>query len=321
MEPILAAEEHRLNLFPIRYDGAWQRYLTARAAFWVPGEIDFSSDLTHWKGLTDEERHYLSYVLAFFAQADGIVADNLVNRFAAEVQVREIQCFYDLQRTIENIHSETYSLLLETLIEDTDERNRLLHAVDHVESVAAKAKWAQTWLVSQENFATRPLAFAVVEGIFFSGSFASIFWIKQRGILPGLCMSNTLIARDEGMHQEFATYVFRELLETKLDKETVYALVGEAVDLEVQFITEALPCSMIGMNAESMTEYIRFVADRLLTEIQVPPLYGARNPFPFMELLGLEGKTNFFEARVPDYQRSGSRTDSSRYQFSLESDF
>lgn len=319
-EPILSPGK-RLSLFPIQYEGVWQRYLTARSALWLPAEIDLSADLEHWKQLTENERNFLSYTLAFFAQADGIVADNLVERFINEIQVREIQVFYSFQSFMENVHNETYSLLLETLITDTDERARLLNAAEHVASVRDKAQWAMKWLSSERSFATRLLAFATVEGIFFSGSFASIFWIKQRGVLPGVCMSNTLIARDEGLHQEFATYMYRELLNEKLPHCVVYELIDEAVALETAFIVEALPCALIGINSDSMSEYIRFVADRLLTEVQVPPRYNAKNPFVFMEAIGMEGKTNFFENRNPDYRLSTGTNAEGRYDFDLDSEF
>lgn len=322
MEPLLQPEEARLNLLPIRHPDLWHKYKEAFAAFWTPGEVDLSKDPDDWKTLAVEEKHFLSYVLAFFSQADGIVTDNLADRFSSEVQYREAKCFYGFQMAMENVHNEMYSLLIESLIPDASERDKLLHAIEHIPCVAKKARWAQRWMTSSESFATRLIAFAVVEGIFFSGSFCSIFWIKQRGILPGLCASNTLIARDEGMHQRFATTLYRDHVRSKLPVETVHEIVRDAVAHEVEFCCEALPVSMIGMNAEDMAEYIRFVADRLLSELDVPMLYHAKCPFDFMKTLGAHLKTNFFEERVTEYQKVGAvinATDS--YVFDTDADF
>ena len=319
-ELLLRAEEHRLQLFPIRYPSIWERYKRALANFWVAGEVDLSKDPDDWAALSDGERHFVSHVLAFFAAADGIVNDNLAERFGREVQVREAKCFYDLQKTMENVHSEMYSLLIETLVEGADERDRLLHAVERVPCVARKAQWAQSWIDSPTaTFATRLVAFAVVEGIFFSGSFCAIFWLKKRGRMPGLCVSNSLIARDEGMHQEFATHLYATHLSHKLSEETVHALVGEAVEHEVAFCRDALPVSLLGMNADDMATYIRFVADRLLTELGVRKLYHAANPFDWMELLSLENKTNFFEHRSSEYRKAGARAEG--HAFGVDDDF
>lgn len=307
-EVLLAEEERRTNLFPIRHPAAWARYKQALACLWVPGEVDLSHDKEHWRDkLNADERHFLSHVLAFFANADGIVNENLAERFSREVAPYEVKCFYDLQKMIENIHSEMYSLLIDTYIDDEAERDRLFHALDHVPCVAKKAEWARRWIESQESFATRLIAFAVVEGIFFSGSFCAIFWLKRRGIMPGLCVSNTLIARDEGMHQDFAAFLYAEMLQETLEEDKVQQIVDEAVELEAEFCTSALPVSLIGMNAGDMIQYIRFVADRLLTQLRVPKLYHVTNPFDWMELIALENKTNFFEQRVSEYQKAGAR--------------
>ena len=308
-EPLLAPEEHRLNILPIRHPHAWEWYERARAAYWVPGEVDLSQDVADWKALTDPERHFLSMVLAFFASADGIVSDNLAERFGREVQVREVQAFYDFQKTMENIHNEMYGLLIETYLStDASERERLFAAVQRIECIRRKAEWAQRWISDPtSSFAARLVAFAVVEGVFFSGSFCAIFWIKRRGVLPGLCTSNHLIARDEGMHQEFAAFLYTTMVANRLAEEEVHRIVGEAVELERAFCCEALPVSMIGMNADQMAQYIRFVADRLLVQLGVSKLYHAANPFDWMDLIALRGKTNFFEHRVTEYQKAGAR--------------
>ena len=319
MTRLLDPQEHRLQLFPLRHDDLWRRYKRALASFWVAGEVDLSKDGADWKKLTDGERHFVSHVLAFFAAADGIVNDNLAERFGREVQLREAKCFYDLQKTMENIHSEMYSLLIDTLIHDADERERLFHAVERVPCVAKKARWAQRWISSTEaSFAERLVAFAVVEGIFFSGSFCAIFWLKKRGLMPGLCVSNTLIARDEGMHQEFATHLYARHLEEKLEASRVHAIVRDAVEHETEFCRDALPVSLLGMNADDMASYIQFVADRLLSELGVEPIFHASNPFDWMELLALENKTNFFEHRSSEYRKSGASSD---HLFAMDDDF
>lgn len=306
-ERILQPEEKRLSIFPIRYPGLWEFYKTALASFWVAGEVDLSRDAADWKRLTDGERHFISHVLGFFASADGIVNDNLAERFSAEVTIREAKCFYDLQKTMENVHNEMYSLLIATLIDDPEERDRLLHASETIPCVREKARWAERWITSQESFPVRLIAFAVVEGIFFSGSFCAIFWLKKRGLMPGLCVSNTLISRDEGLHQRFATSLYSQMIDDKLDERTVHTIVRDAVQHEVTFCTDALPVSLVGMNADDMTEYIRFVADRLLSELGVSKLYNASNPFDWMEYISLENKTNFFEHRVSEYQKTGAK--------------
>lgn len=319
-EKLLSRDERRTTLFPIRCADVWDHYQRAKACFWVPGEVDLSADVNDWKKLTDNERFFLSRVLAFFASADGIVNDNLCDRFGREVQLREAKFFYDFQKTIENVHSEMYSLLIDTLVEDPVQKDTLFHAVEHIPCVQKKAEWAEKWIHSDTaSFAERLIAFAVVEGVFFSGSFCAIFWVKKRGLLPGLCHSNALIARDEGMHQQFATFLYREYLTHKLDESRIQEIVRDAVDHEVAFCTDALPVKLIGMNCQDMTQYIRFVADRLLTELNVSKLYHVTNPFDWMDLLCLENKTNFFEHRVAEYQKVGAIA--SREAFSTDADF
>lgn len=322
METILNPEESRTNLFPIRFPTVWERYKKAVSAFWVVGEVDLSKDVEHWERLTKDEKHFISMVLAFFANSDGIVNDNLAERFGREVTIREAKCFYDMQKLIENVHNEMYSLLIQTYIQDEEHRNKLFNATQNYECVAAKAQWAQRWIHDENaSFAERLVAFAVVEGIFFSGSFCAIFWLKQRQIMPGLCASNTLIARDEGMHQEFATHMYSKLLQTKLTEECVHEIVKDAVKHEKTFICEALPVSLIGMNAHDMSQYIEFVADRLLLSLGHSQVYFSKCPFEFMTLQGIEGKTNFFEHRVTEYQKHGARRLSESHVFSTTADF
>ena len=322
-ELLLRPEEKRFNLFPIRYPEVWERYKTAFSAFWTVGEVDLSRDLADWARLTADERHFVSMVLAFFASSDGIVNDNLAERFGREVCLREAKCFYDFQKTMENVHNEMYSLLIQTYIADEAERDRLFHAIDHVPCVARKAEWALRWIESTDaTFAERLVAFAVVEGVFFSGSFCAIFWLKERGILPGLCASNTLIARDEGMHQEFAAHLYRDMLAHKLTDERVHTIVGDAVAHETEFICEALPVSLIGMNAADMSTYIRFVADRLLVQLGHPKLFHAACPFEFMLTQGLSSKANFFESRETSYQKAGARARPGEdHTFGLDAEF
>ena len=323
MEVLLRPEEKRYVLEPIRHPKVWEFYERAEACLWVAGEVDLSHDLKDWtEKLTDDERHFVSHVLAFFAASDGIVNENLAERFGREVQLLEAKFFYDLQKMIENVHSRMYSRLITTYIRDPAERTRLLEAIDTIPCVQRKAEWALKWIASSDSFATRLVAFAVVEGIFFSGSFCAIFWLKKRGLMPGLCHSNELISRDEGMHQDFAAHLYAHMIEQKLDESVVHALVGSAVDEEVHFCTEALPVDLIGMNARDMAQYIRFVADRLLTQLGVSKLYRASNPFDWMELISLEGKTNFFERRVGEYQKAGAGgTAEGAHEFSTDADF
>ena len=318
MEPLLAPNRDRFVLFPIQHPDVWDMYKRAEASFWTAQEIDLAHDVVDWEKLTADEKHFVSHVLAFFAASDGIVNENLCARFATEVQLPEARCFYGFQIAMENIHSETYSLLIDTYVRDPDERARLFRAIETVPCVKKKAEWALRWIAESARFAERLVAFAVVEGIFFSGSFCAIFWLKKRGLMPGLTFSNELIARDEGLHCEFACLLYAKLQE-KLPDEVVHAIVRDAVAHEKEFLLEALPVDLIGMNAGTMAEYIEFVADRLLAALGAPKLYGTANPFDWMELISLQGKTNFFEKRVGEYQKAGVMGGAN--EFALDSEF
>ncbi|KAK9710053.1 Ribonucleotide-diphosphate reductase (RNR), small subunit [Basidiobolus ranarum] len=321
-EPLLKLNPRRFVLFPIRYHDVWQMYKKAEASIWTAEEVDLSKDMTDWENLNDGERHFISHVLAFFAASDGIVNENLVERFSDEVQIPEARFFYGFQIMIENIHSEMYSLLIDTYIKEPVERERLFNAIETVPCITKKAEWALKWISDRESpFALRLVAFAAVEGIFFSGSFASIFWMKKRGLMPGLTFSNELISRDEGLHTDFACLLF-SLLKKRPSVETVTAIITEAVSIEQEFLTDALPVALIGMNAKLMGQYIEFVADRLLVALDCPKVYEVENPFDFMDLISLQGKTNFFEKRVSDYQKAGVLTSAKdEGVFSLDADF
>lgn len=306
-EPICQTDEDgsRFSLFPIEYPDLWNMYKKHVASFWTADEIDLSADLTDWhERLTDNERHFISMVLAFFAGADGIVVENLAERFCRDVTVPEARCFYGFQMAMESIHQETYCLLIDTYITDPKARETLFSAHRTVPSVKRKAKWAEQYIGSDASFAERLVAFAAVEGIFFSGSFCAIFWLKKRGLMPGLTFSNELISRDEGLHCSFACQLYSKL-KRRLPEETIHRIIGEAVEVEKGFICDALPVSLIGMNSSLMGQYIEFVADRMLLDLGHRPLYGTKNPFDWMDMISLEGKTNFFEKRVAEYQKSG----------------
>jgi ribonucleoside-diphosphate reductase beta chain len=320
-EVLLKENKDRFVLLPIKYPELWEMYKKTEASFWTAEEIDLSDDQKHWDGLNDGERHFISHVLAFFAASDGIVNENLAVNFMSEVQLPEARCFYGFQIMMENIHSETYALLIDSYIKDPVEKDRLFHAIETVPCVKRKAEWALRW-IDGGSFAERLVAFAAVEGIFFSGSFCSIFWLKKRGLMPGLTFSNELISRDEGMHCEFACLLYR-MLENKLSEEAVQGIIRDAVEIEKEFITDALPVALIGMNAKLMSQYIEFVADRWLVELGYSKVYNATNPFDFMEMISLQGKTNFFEKRVGDYQKSGvlTSTEDKASAFSLDDDF
>ncbi|ORY05845.1 reductase M2 polypeptide variant 3d [Basidiobolus meristosporus CBS 931.73] len=322
-EPLLKPNPRRFVLFPIRYHDVWQMYKKAEASIWTAEEVDLSKDMTDWEKLNDGERHFISHVLAFFAASDGIVNENLVERFSDEVQIPEARFFYGFQIMIENIHSEMYSLLIDTYIKDPQERDKLFNAIETIPCITKKADWAMKWISDRDStFAMRLVAFAAVEGIFFSGSFASIFWLKKRGLMPGLTFSNELISRDEGLHTDFACLLF-SLLRKKPSVEKVTAIITEAVVIEQEFLTDALPVALIGMNAKLMGQYIEFVADRLLVALGCPKVYEVENPFDFMDLISLQGKTNFFEKRVSDYQKSGVMNSSKGEDsaFTLDADF
>merc|ERR1712193_561385 len=323
-EPLLAENPRRFVILPIQYGDIWQMYKKAQASFWTAEEVNLEYDLIDWNKLKDDERFFISHVLAFFAASDGIVNENLVERFLQEVQIPEARCFYGFQVAIENIHSEMYSLLIDTLIKEREEKERLFNAIETVPAVQKKAQWALRWIGGDGDaaatYAERIVAFASVEGIFFSGSFAAIFWLKKRGLMPGLTFSNELISRDEGLHTDFACLMFRHLVD-KPSQERIYEIVCNAVDIEIEFLTEALPVALIGMNSVLMIQYIKFVADRLLRELNCEKVYNVENPFDFMENISLEGKTNFFEKRVGEYQKMGVMNTKEESKFCLDADF
>lgn len=297
----LLCDDNRFVMFPIKYDDVWQMYKKALESFWRAEEVDLSKDLKDWATLNADEKHFVSMILAFFAASDGIVLENLAVRFMDDVKNSEVRAFYGFQIAMENIHSEMYSLLIDTYIKKKEDKDNLFHALDNFECIKNKGTWAMKWMNSErDSFAERLIAFAAVEGIFFSGAFCSIYWLKKRGLMPGLTFSNELISRDEALHTEFAVLLYSKL-EKKLSQERVYEIITEAVDIEKTFITEALPCRLIGMNSTLMGQYIEFVADRLLLQLGCAKYYNTPNPFSFMELISLEGKTNFFEKRVGEY--------------------
>ncbi len=320
-EPILKDNPGRFVIFPIQYHDIWDFYKKSEASFWTAEEIDLAADLDDWENkLNDDERHFIKHVLAFFAASDGIVNENLAENFLSEVQYPEAKFFYGFQVMMENIHSETYSLLIDTYIKDPVEKDKLFNAIDTLDCVKKKAEWALNW-IDNGSFAERLIAFAAVEGIFFSGSFCSIFWLKKRGLMPGLSFSNELISRDEGMHCDFACLLYQKHLINKLPKETVQKIITDAVEIEKEFVTDSLPVALIGMNAKLMSQYIEFVADRLLVELGNEKVYNATNPFDFMDMISLQGKTNFFEKRVAEYQKAGVANSGQGQTFSLDEDF
>ena len=320
-EPLLKKNPHRFVILPIKYDDIWQMYKKAEASFWTDEEVDLSKDLVHWENLKPEEKYFISHVLAFFAASDGIVNENLVERFMQEVQIPEARCFYGFQIAIENIHSEMYSLLIDTYVRDPAEKERLFNAIETVPAVKKKAEWALNWIAADKaSYAERIIAYASVEGIFFSGSFAAIFWLKERGLMPGLTFSNELISRDEGLHTDFACLMFRHLV-NRPTEERIKEIICEAVQIETEFLTEALPVRLIGMNCHLMTVYIQYVADRLLTELECSKVFNVENPFDFMENISLDGKTNFFEKRVGEYQKAGVMNKADDRKFTLDADF
>ena len=322
-EPILTENPNRFVLFPIEHNDIWDIYKKAEASFWTAEEIDLHQDVTDWETkLNDDERYFIKHILAFFAASDGIVNENLAENFVNEVQYTEAKFFYGFQIMMENIHSETYSLLIDTYVKDETERNRLFNAIDTFDAIKEKADWALRWIESP-SFAERLIAFAAVEGIFFSGAFCSIFWMKKRGLMPGLTFSNELISRDEGMHCDFAVHLHNKHLVNKVPKERITQIITEALDIERSFITESLPVDLIGMNSRLMAQYVEFVADRLLGEMDCDPVYNVTNPFDFMDMISLEGKTNFFEKRVSDYRKAGvgETKETAQETFSFDSDF
>jgi ribonucleoside-diphosphate reductase beta chain len=304
-EPLLESNPQRFVLFPIRHDDIWRKCKQQQASMWTAEEIDLSKDKSDWNSLTDDERHFLKYVLAFFSSSDGIVLENLLTRFYQDVEIPEVRYFYSFQSAIEQVHSETYSLLIDTYIDNPEEKLSIFHAVDTFPAINAKAAWALKWIAdTNAPFSQRLVAFAIVEGVFFSGSFCSIFWLKTRALLPGLTFSNELISRDEGLHTDFACLLYSKI-KNRLPTETIHSMFQEAVSVETDFITSSLPCKLIGMNSDLMTQYIQFVADHLLNELDYPLLWNVKNPFEFMNMISLRGKTNFFEKRVGDYSLAG----------------
>jgi ribonucleoside-diphosphate reductase subunit M2 len=318
-EPLLLPDDNRFVMFPIKYQDVWHMYKKQLDCFWRAEEIDLSKDLIDWRDrLTNDERFFISSILAFFAASDGIVMENLAVRFMNDVQVSEVRAFYGMQIFMENIHSEMYSLLIETYINDAVQKDLLFRAIDTYPCIQKKAQWARRWIGdNRSSFATRLVAFAVVEGIFFSSSFASIYWIKKRGLMPGLTLSNEFISRDEALHCEFAILLYSKL-QKKLSKKKIHEIVSEAATIEKKFITESIPCKMIGMNSDLMCQYIEFVADRLVIQLGYDKIYGAANPFDFMELISIESKVNFFERTNSQYALANKTVDAG---FDLDSDF
>lgn len=315
-DAILLPTTNRFTVFPINYENLWALYKKAQMSNWTAEEVDVSNDMSDWESLSDNERHFIKYILAFFAGSDGIVFENINNNFADEVQITEARSFYAYQSHNEMVHGETYSKLLDKYIRDESEKTKLFNAITTISSIKEKAEWSMRWFDKSRPFAERLLAFACVEGVFFSGSFCAIFWLKKRGLLPGLCFSNELISRDEGLHLDFAIELFK-LLNNKPHQTIVHTIVKEAVDIEKSFITEALPCSLIGMNADKMSNYIEYVSDRLLTQAGFDKIWNTQNPFDFMENISLDGKTNFFEKRVGDY----GKIDESSTSVTFDEDF
>lgn len=317
-EPLLIEDDNRFVMFPIQHEDVWNMYKKQVDCFWRAEEVDLSKDLTDWEKLDDNERHFISMILAFFAASDGLVIENLGLRFMSEVQNSEARAFYGFQIAMENIHSQMYSMLIETYIKDREEKHKLFNALDTFECIKKKGLWAKKWISdNRSTFATRLVAFACVEGIFFSGAFCSIFWLKKRGLLPGLTFSNELISRDEALHTEFAVLLYSKL-NKKINKNRIIEIVKEAVEIEKVFITEALPCRLIGMNSQLMSQYIEFIADRLVVQLGYNKIYDSSNPFDFMELISVESKTNFFEKRVSEYALADKNSDDA---FDIHEDF
>ena len=319
-EPLLRENPGRFVMFPIQYNDIWTMYKKHEASFWTAEELDLAQDLRDWETLSNNEKHFIKHVLAFFAASDGIVLENLATRFFTEIQIPEARAFYGFQITMENIHSETYSMLIDTYITNTQEKNNLFNAISNFPSIKKKADWAMKWISSEASFAQRLVAFAAVEGIFFSGSFCAIFWMKKRSMLPGLTFSNELISRDEGLHTDFACLLYSHIV-NKLSQSQIHMIITEAIEIEKEFITEALPVELIGMNSRLMSQYIEFVADRLLVALGCEKLFRSHNPFEWMEMISMQGKTNFFEKRVSEYQKTGVMAKKDEQMFRLDVEF
>jgi len=318
IEPILIPDDNRFVMFPIQHDDIWKMYKKQVDCFWRAEEIDLTKDLKDWMTLSPDEKYYISMILAFFAASDGIVLENLATRFMSDIQISEARAFYGFHIAMENIHSETYSLLIETYIKDVEEKTKLLNAIENFPCIKKKADWSKKWINdNRSNFSTRLVAFACIEGIFFSGAFCSIYWLKKRGLMPGLTFSNELISRDEALHTEFAILLYGKLKKNK-NKNRLYEKIKAAVDIEIEFICDALPCRLIGMNSELMTQYIKYVADRLCLQLGYENIYNVSNPFSFMELISLESKVNFFEKRVSDYALASKDKDLDIFEFNAD---
>lgn len=318
IEPLLKPDDSRYVMFPIKDNDIWKMYKKSMDSFWVAQEVDLSKDLTDWKSLSDDERHFISMVLAFFAASDGLVLENLASRFMNDVQLAEARAFYGFQIAMENVHSEMYSILIDTYISDESQKTKLFTALENYPCIAKKANWAKKWINdNRSSFAARLVAFAVIEGLFFSSSFAAIYWIKKRGLMAGLTFSNELISRDEALHTEFAVLLYGKL-QRKLQKKRIYEIIQEAVEIEKEFILEAIPCRMIGMNSKLMSQYIEFVADRLCLQLGYDKIYNASNPFDFMELISIETKVNFFERTNSEYALANKTVDANVFDFSTD---
>lgn len=322
-EEILVESKNRYVVYPIQYDSVWKMYKLALSSFWTAEEVDLAKDVDDWTKLTENERYFVKHILAFFAGSDGVVNENLSSRFMNEVMIPEAKCFYGFQIAIENIHSETYSLLIDTYIKDQEEKNHLLNAIYTIPCIKKKADWALRWITNQtDSFAHRLVAFAAVEGIFFSGAFCAIFWLKERGVMPGLTFSNELISRDEGLHTEFAILLY-SMLQNKLTQSEIHDIIKEAVEIEIEFITDSIPCQMLGMNATLMTQYIKYVADRLVVQLGYDKIYDTTNPFDFMDRIGLNLKSNFFEHKPSEYSRAnvGGERANDVFKFTMDAEF
>jgi ribonucleoside-diphosphate reductase subunit M2 len=318
VEPLLKPDDSRYVLFPIKDNDIWQMYKKSVDSFWIPQEIDLSKDLPDWEKLTNDEQNFIKMILAFFAASDGLVLENLASRFMNDVQLAEARAFYGFQIAMENVHSETYSILIDTYIRDNAEKNKLFNALENYPVIAKKANWAKKWINdNRSSFASRLVGFACIEGIFFSSAFSSIYWIKKRGLLPGLTFSNELISRDEALHTEFAVLLYSKL-QKKLSKKRIYEIIQEAVEIEKEFILEAIPCRMIGMNSKLMSQYIEFVADRLSLQLGYDKIYNSTNPFDFMELISIETKVNFFERTNSEYALANKTVDDDVFEFKAD---
>ena len=325
MEKEILTEDNpnRFVLFPIKYPDVWEQYKLQMSKFWTVEELDLNQDILDWKyKLNNDEKYFIKNILAFFSASDGIVLENLLSRFSTEIQIPEIRCFYSFQGMMENIHSETYSLLIDTYIDDEKEKNHLFNSLETIPEITEKGKWAMKWIADKKSsLGQRLIAFSIVEGIFFSGAFCSIFWLKSRGLMPGLCFSNELISRDERLHTDFAVLLYTKYIKNKLEQKVVHNIFKEAVEIELNFINKSIPCNLIGMNDKLMGDYVKYVADYLLTQLNYDKIFNIKNPFKFMENISIERKSNFFERRVGEYNMALVGSSKEDMQFSLDEDF